>query len=46
MKSIWCTLIHQGLSNSIKNMAKGVVVWEISMGKTNKQNKQTIVLHK
>jgi hypothetical protein len=27
----------------MKNVAKGVVVWEISMGETNKQNKQTIV---
>jgi hypothetical protein len=46
MKSIWCTLIHQGLSNTIKNVVKCVVVWEISMGETNKQNKQTIVLHR
>jgi hypothetical protein len=45
MKSIWCTLIHQRFSNSIKSVAKGVVVWEISMGETNKQNKQIIVLH-
>jgi hypothetical protein len=34
MKATPCTLIHQdqqGFSNDIKSVAKGVMIWEISM---------------
>jgi hypothetical protein len=35
-------LTHQGLFNDIKNVTRGAVVWEISTGRPNKTNKQTI----
>jgi hypothetical protein len=36
MKPKQCTLIHQGLSNGTKSVARGIVVWEINV--TNKTN--------
>jgi hypothetical protein len=33
---------HQGLFNDIENITRGAMVWEISGGRPNKTNKQTI----
>jgi hypothetical protein len=38
MKPTWCTLIHQGLSNGTKSIARGILV---SIWQTNKTYKQT-----
>ncbi len=41
MKPTHCTPPHQGIFNGIKSMARGIVVWEISMWQTNKINNQS-----
>lgn len=43
MISPWWSLTHQGLSNSTKNIAMGLMVWEIS---TNKQTNHTFLISK
>jgi hypothetical protein len=41
MKPTHCTSSHQGIFNGTKSMARGIVVWEISMLQTNKINNQS-----
>jgi hypothetical protein len=51
MKPIWRTRTHRGLSNNIKSVTRGTMVWEIStwqtkQAKTKQTNKQTNILHR